>query len=114
MECEMSNRDYEEHAAYHREANKVLDQIHDHFRDTLDPTMFQDALRFALDSEKAASRCARRGCRTGRACQIRVKDGERLDCGAGVSDETLVLAAKLALFAHTAWFDRWWAGVMRS
>ncbi|MBS9722425.1 hypothetical protein JYU29_17160 [Tianweitania sp. BSSL-BM11] len=112
MEEDIEDRSEERHRAYEREAIKVLRQAHDHFRDTLDATMFQDALRFALDADNAISRCSRRDCRMAKACQTRVRDGEPLDCGAGIPEETLVLAAKLAIFGHMAWFKRWWHGIM--
>lgn len=99
-------------AAWNVEAIKVMKQIHDHFRDEIDPLLWQDALRFALDTKQSAERCQRRACRAVGACQLRFKDGERLDCGAGLSNEILELAVHLALFGHLAWFERWWADMM--
>ena len=100
-------------AAWNAEAIKVLNQAYDTFLENVDPLLWQDALRFALDARKAAERCPRRGCRTARACQLRLKPGTPLDCGAGLSDETLVEAARLALFGHLALFNRWRAGMVR-
>ena len=109
MDSEVSVQTRDQHEAYIREATKVLNEIYVHFRDTLDPTMFQDALRLALDIRKSADQCPHRSCRMANACQTRVKDGEPLNCGAGIPEDTLILAAQLAVFAHTAWFERWWA-----
>jgi hypothetical protein len=101
-------------AEWNEEAIKVLDQGYAFFRNEIDPRLWQDGLRFALDAEQAPVRCSRRGCRVSGACQMRVKPGTRLDCGAGLGDETLQLAARLTLFAHLAWFDRWCADMARS
>lgn len=109
MDHETTDQSEQAWAAWNVEANKVVNQAYDHFRDTIDPLLWQNALRFALDAEKAAERCPRRGCRAARACQVQFKAGARLDCAAGLSDETLQLAVRLTLFAHLAWFERWWA-----
>ena len=96
-------------ADWNAQAIKVINQAGDFFHDDIDPRLWQDALRFALDAEKASERCSRRGCRAAGGCQLRFKAGTPLDCGAGLSDETLKLAVQLALFGHLACFERWWA-----
>ncbi len=59
---------------------------------------WQPALRFALDWERAAERCPRRRCKLAGGCRMAVRDGETLDCGGGLSDETLSRAGGHALF----------------
>ncbi|WP_312798064.1 hypothetical protein [Tianweitania sp.] len=95
--------------AWNAEAIKLINQAGDFFHEEIDPRLWQDALRFALDEQGASERCPRRGCRAARSCQLRFKAGTPLDCGAGLSDETLKLAIQLTLFSHLAWFERWWA-----
>lgn len=58
-----------------------------------------EAMRFALDTEGAATRCGRRACRRRRVCRMQRRPGKPLTCGGGeISDETIRLAAAVALF----------------
>ena len=61
---------------------------------------WQPALRFALDCEHAAQRCRRRGCKLSGRCLATVRDGHPLDCGGGLSDETLAKACGHVLFGY--------------
>jgi hypothetical protein len=114
MKKQSSDENEQAWAAWNAEAIKVLNQAYDVFLENVDPLLWQNALRFALDARQAAERCPRRGCPAARACQLRLKPGTPLDCGAGLNDETLVEAARLALFGHLALFNRWRADMVGS
>ena len=68
------------------------------FSDQLLRYAWQPALRFVLDRDHAAGRCRRRGCKLAGQCRMTVRDDEPLDCGGGVSDETLAAASRHVLF----------------
>ncbi|HTV68685.1 MAG TPA: hypothetical protein VMF90_09120 [Rhizobiaceae bacterium] len=65
---------------------------------------WEPALRFTLDGEGAPKRCKRRICRMSGSCHIAPRDGEPLDCGGGVSLETVRRACEHICFLYVmAW-----------
>lgn len=78
-------------------AGKMLEDMKRAF-DRLPDRIWVDALRFAQDMQQSSSRCGRRGCRQSSSCQMKFREGESLNCGAGLSEETIGLASALALF----------------
>ena len=59
---------------------------------------WQPALRWALSADRAAERCGRRTCKLAGECRVTLREGEPIDCGGGLSDETLASASGHVLF----------------
>lgn len=59
---------------------------------------WQPALRMALDAHGAPTRCRRRACRMAGECRMTVKEGAPLDCGGGLTDETIMTACVAVQF----------------
>lgn len=71
----------------------------DQLRAALQGTLWQPAVRFAMDIDGAPERCRRRVCRKAGECRLRAVAGQPVDCGGNSSPENLAVAAGLARFA---------------
>lgn len=77
----------------------AADDPSEQLRAALQGTLWQPALRFAMDLDGARDRCRRRVCRKAGACRVRAVAGQPFDCGGGSSPENVVVATGLARFA---------------
>lgn len=79
-------------------ANQTAAYPWEEFYGDLASHAWQPALRWALSADHAAERCGRRTCKVAGECRVTVCEGEPIDCGGGLSDETLASACNHVLF----------------
>ena len=72
------------------------------FRNMIAAMTWQPALRFALAIDGAPARCPRRVCQMDGQCHLTTAGAPPLSCGGGLSDETMLRAAQMSVFACAA------------